>query len=69
MGVKVAAVPRVIRAAKMFECFRVIAHSLVRRFEQTGVYNDAQDRRDVRKLRQDKTFNLHSRIDISGSSR
>ena len=53
----------------MFGCSRVIAQSLVRRFKQTGISNDAQDRRDVRKPRQDKAFNLHSSIDISGSSR
>ena len=40
----------------MFGCLRVIAHSLVRRFEQTGISIDAQDRREVRKQRQDKTI-------------
>ena len=53
----------------MFGCSRAIAHSLVRRLEQTEFYIDAQDRRDIRKQRQDKTVNLHSRIDASGSSR
>ena len=32
-------------------------------FGQTGISNDAQDRRDVRKQCQDKTVNLHSCID------
>ena len=53
---------------KMFGCSGVIAHSLVRRFEQKGISIDAQDRRDVRKPRQDKTVNLLSRINLSGSS-
>ena len=52
----------------MFGCSRVIAHSLVRQFEQTGISIDAQDRRDVRKQCQDKTVNLQSRIDVSSSS-
>ena len=47
----------------------VNAHSLVRRFELTGISNDARGRRDVRKQRQDKTVNLYSRIDVSGSIR
>ena len=47
---------------------RLIAHSHVRWFEQTGISMDAQDRRDLRKHRQDKTVNLHSPIDIIGSS-
>ena len=47
-----------MRAANMFGCSRIIAHSLVRRFEQTEISIDAQDRRrDVRKQRQDKTDN------------
>ena len=50
---------------KMFGCSRVIAHSLVRRFEQTGISFDAQDRRDVRKQLQEETVNLHSCIDES----
>ena len=62
------AIPRVIRVAKTFGCSRVIAHSLVRRFEQTGLSIDAQDLGDVRKQRQDKTVNLHSCIDVSDSS-
>ena len=49
--------PRVKRAAKIFGRSGVIAHSLVRRFEQTGISIDAQNRRDVRKQRQDKTVN------------
>ena len=61
--------PRVIRAANMFGCFHIIAHCLVRRFEQTGISIDAQDRRDIRKQRQDKTVNLRPRIGVSGSSR
>ena len=52
----------------MFDCSQVIAHSFVRRFEQTGISIDAQDRRDVRKQRQGKTVYLHSRIDVRGSS-
>ena len=50
------AVPRVLSAANIFGCSRVIAHSLVRRFEQTGISIDAQDRDrfDVRKQRKDK---------------
>ena len=51
-----------------FDCSGVIGHGLVRRFEQTGISIDAQDRRDVRKQCQDKTVNLHSRIDVRGSS-
>ena len=43
----------------MFGCFKVIAHSLVRGFEQTGISIDALDRCDVRKQRKDKTINLH----------
>ena len=49
----------------MFGCSRVIADSLVRRFEQTGISIDAQDRLNARKHRQDKTVYLHSRIDVS----
>ena len=64
-----SAIPRVIPAAKMFGCSRVIAHSLVRRFEQTGISIEAQDRRDQRKQCQDKTLNLHSPFDVSTSSR
>ena len=41
--------------AKMFGCSHIIGHSLVRRFEQTGMSVDAQNRRHVRKQRQDKT--------------
>ena len=48
----------------MFGCPDVIAHSLARQFEQTGISIDAQDRRDVRKQRQDKAVNIHSRIDV-----
>ena len=44
------------------------ANSLVRRFEETGIYIDPQDRRDVSKQYQDKTVYLHSRMDVSGSS-
>ena len=54
---------------KMFGCSRVIGHSLLRRFRETGISFDAQDRRDVRKQLQEETVNLHSRIDVSGSSR
>ena len=39
---QVAAISRVIRAAKMFGCSDVIVHSLVRQFEQTGISIDAQ---------------------------
>ena len=42
----------------MFGFVDVIAHSLVRQFEQTGISIDAQDRRDVRKQRQDKTIDV-----------
>ena len=48
--------------------YTVIAHSHVRPFQQAGISTDAQDRRDLRKQRQDKTVNLLSRIDVSGSS-
>ena len=34
---------KVIRAVKMFDCSRVIAHSVVRLYEQTGISIDAQD--------------------------
>ena len=61
-------IPRVI-GAKMFGCSRVNAHTLMRWFEQTGISIDAQGQRKVRKQRQDKTINLHSRIDLSRSSR
>ena len=50
-------------------CSRVIAHSLVRQFKQTGISVDAHDRRNVRQQRQDKAINLHTRIDVSGSRR
>ena len=63
-----AAEPRVIRPAKMFGCSRIIAHSLMRLLEQIGISIDAQDKRDVRKQCQDETVNLHSRINVSGSS-
>ena len=53
----------------MFGCSGVMAHSLMRRFEQTGISIDVRNRRDVRKQRQNKTVDLHSRIDVSGSSR
>ena len=53
----------------MFGCSHIIAPGLVRRFEQTGISIDAQDRRDIRKQRQDKTDNLHPRIGVSSSSR
>ena len=46
-------------AAKMLGCSRVIAYSFVRRFEQTR----------LRKQHQDKTGNLHSHIAVSDSSR
>ena len=49
----------------MFGCLRVIAHSLVRRFEQTGISIDAQDRREVRKQRQDKTIEPVHEISIN----
>ena len=49
----------------MFGHSGVVAHSLVRRFEQTGMSIDAQNRRGERKQRQDKTVNLHTRIDVS----
>ena len=52
----------------MFGCSSIIVYSPVRRFQQEGISTDAQDRRDVRKQCQDKTVNLHSRIDVSGSS-
>ena len=42
----------------MFGCSRVIAHSRMGRFEQTGISIDAQGRRDVRKQRQIKTVNI-----------
>ena len=47
----------------------VIAHSLVRRFKQTGISVDAHDKRDVIQQRQYKAINLHSHMDVSGSSR
>ena len=52
----------------MFGRSGIIAHSLMRPFEQTGISIDAQDRRTLRKQRKDKTVHLHSRSDISGSS-
>ena len=55
--------------AKMFGCSGVIAHGLVSWFEQTGISIDAQDTCKVRKQSQGETVNLHSRIDISSSSR
>ena len=64
---KVATMQRVIRAAKLFGCSRVNAHSHVRRFQKAGISTDAQDRLDVKKQRQDTTVNLHSCIDVSGS--
>ena len=54
--------------AKMFGCSHFIAHRHMRRFQQAGKSTDAKDRRDVKKQRQDRTVNLHSRIDVSGSS-
>ena len=53
----------------MFGCSRIIAHSLVRPFEQTGISINAQDRWDVREQSQDKNVNLHSCVDVRGSSR
>ena len=53
----------------MFGCSRVVAYSLARQFEQTGISIDAQDRHDIRKQCQNKTVNLHSHIEISGTSR
>ena len=50
----------VIHAAKLLGCSRVIVHSLVRSFEETGISIDAQDRGDVMKRRRDKTVNLYS---------
>ena len=52
----------------MFGCSRVISHSHLRQLQQAGISTDAQDRRDVRKQHRDKTVNLHSHIDVSGSS-
>ena len=49
----------------MFGFYRVIADSLVRQFEQTGISINAQDRRYVRKQRQDKTVYLHPRIYVA----
>ena len=40
---QVAAAPRVIHAANIFVCSGVIAHGLVSRFEQTGIFIDAKD--------------------------
>ena len=48
----------------MFCCSGVIAYSLMRRFEQTGISIDAQDQLDARKQPEDKIVNLHSRIDV-----
>ena len=59
--------PTVIRVAKMFGCSCVIAHILVRQFEQTGISIDAQGH--IRKQLQDKTVNLHSNIDVGVSSK
>ena len=44
------------QGAKMFGCSHVIAHSLVRRFGQTGISIDALDQGDVKKAtpRQDR---------------
>ena len=53
----------------MFGYSRLVVHSLVKRFEQTGMSIDAQDRRDFRKQSQENAVNLHSHIDLSGSSR
>ena len=38
-------------------CNGLMAHSLVRWLEQTGISIDAQDRHNLRKQRQDKTVN------------
>ena len=46
----------------------LIAQSLERRLQQTGISMDVQDRWDVRQQRQDKTINLHSRVDVNGSN-
>ena len=64
----VAAGTSVIHAAKLIDCSSVIVHSLVRRFEQTGISIDALSRGDVRKRRRDKTVNLLLRINVSSSS-
>ena len=53
---------------RMFGVSGVIAHNLVRWFEQTGISIDAQDHPKVRNQHQDKTVNLHSLIDVSVSS-
>ena len=55
----------------MFGCSHVSVHSLLSCLQQVGISSDEQDRRDVKKQRQDaqdKTVKLHSRIDVSGSS-
>ena len=67
---QVATIP-IIPEAKLFGCSRIIAHSLVRRFEQIRISMHRIDRRDVRKQSQDRTISLHwvSRIDVNYSSR
>ena len=55
-------------AAKIIGCSRVLAHSLMGRFEQTRISIDAEDRCKVRKQCQDKTVNLHSCIDVGSFS-
>ena len=59
----------VIHATKLFCCSSVIVHSLVRRFEQTGISIDASSRGDVGKRRRDKIVNLLLLGNISSSSR
>ena len=59
----------IIHVAKLLSCSSVIVHSLVRRFEQTGISIDALSRGDVRKRRRDNTVNLLLRISVSSSSR
>ena len=67
----VASGTSVIRAVKQFDCSSVIVHSLVRRYEQTGISIDACSRSNmyVRKRRRDNTVNLLLRIKVSSSSR
>ena len=52
----------------MSGCSRFIAQGSVRWFEKSGISIDTQDRCDIRKQHQDKTYNLHSRIGASGST-
>ena len=65
ISIRLLTVPSVIFAAKRFSCTHVIAYSLVRLFEQTGISINAEDIQRKDTQCQDKIINLYSRIDVA----